>query len=59
MGARRSSEKMDRLKSRLYEGMACNGISGDLAVTISLRLMTFSNYGFPVRLPNRRLSGAA
>jgi error-prone DNA polymerase len=50
---------MDRLKSRLYEGMACNGISGDLAVTISLRLMTFSNYGFPVRLPNRRLSGAA
>jgi error-prone DNA polymerase len=56
MGAKRSSEKMERLKDRLYEGMARNGITGDLADTIFLRLRAFSNYGFPVLFPNRHLS---
>jgi len=47
MGAKRSTEKMERLKTRLYAGMARNGITGDLADTIFLRLKAFSNYGFP------------
>jgi error-prone DNA polymerase len=47
MGAKRSTEKMERLKARLYEGMARNGITGELADTIFLRLRAFSNYGFP------------
>lgn len=56
-GAKRSSEKTDRLKYPLYEGMARNGIIGDLAVTIFLRLKAFSNYGVPVHSLNRCLSG--
>jgi error-prone DNA polymerase len=51
MGAKRSSEKMERLRVRLYEGMARNGITGELADTILLRLKAFSNYGFPVLSP--------
>jgi error-prone DNA polymerase len=47
MGAKRSTEKMERLKTRLYAGMARNGITGELADTIFLRLKAFSNYGFP------------
>ncbi|REH26147.1 error-prone DNA polymerase [Kutzneria buriramensis] len=56
MGAKRSSEKMERLKVRLYDGMARNGITGELADTIFLRLKAFSNYGFPVLSPNQHLS---
>jgi len=47
MGAKRSSAKMERLRVRLYAGMARNGIVGELADTIFLRLKAFSNYGFP------------
>jgi error-prone DNA polymerase len=47
MGAKRSSERMERLRHRLYEGMARNGITGELADTIFLRLRAFSNCGFP------------
>ena len=31
MGAKRSTQQMDRLKERFYEGMAANGITGELA----------------------------
>lgn len=47
MGARRSAEKMERLKGRLYSGMAANGITGELADRIYEKLLAFANFGFP------------
>ncbi|RKT85223.1 error-prone DNA polymerase [Saccharopolyspora antimicrobica] len=47
MGAKRSEERMARLKDRLFEGMAANGISGALADRIYQRMLAFANYGFP------------
>jgi error-prone DNA polymerase len=47
MGARRSTAKMERLRDRLYSGMAANGITGDLADQIYQKLLAFANFGFP------------
>lgn len=47
MGSKRSAAKMERLRSRLYEGMACNGIVGEVADEIFLKLSAFANFGFP------------
>ena len=47
MGAKRSSERMERLRGRLFEGMAANGITGELAERIYSRLLAFANFGFP------------
>jgi error-prone DNA polymerase len=47
MGSKRSVEKMDRMKSRLYSGMAENGITGELADDLFLKLSAFASYGFP------------
>ncbi|MEV8507683.1 error-prone DNA polymerase [Actinoplanes sp. NPDC051475] len=47
MGSKRSVEKMERIKKRLYEGMAERGITGDLADDLFLKLSAFANYGFP------------
>jgi error-prone DNA polymerase len=47
MGAKRSTEKMARLKRRLYDGMAGNGIPAAVADDIYLKLAAFANYGFP------------
>ena len=47
MGAKRSMEKMERIKERLYEGMAANGITGTLADELFVKLSAFANYGFP------------
>ncbi|MDQ7907633.1 error-prone DNA polymerase [Phytohabitans sp. ZYX-F-186] len=47
MGSKRSSERMERLKDRLYEGMAANGIPSDVCDDIYLKLAAFANYGFP------------
>jgi error-prone DNA polymerase len=47
MGSKRSLEKMERIKSRLYEGMAGNGITGELADDLFLKLSAFASYGFP------------
>jgi error-prone DNA polymerase len=47
MGAKRSMEKMERIKTRLYEGMAANGITGELADDLFVKLSAFANYGFP------------
>jgi len=47
MGAKRSSTKMEKLKSRLYEGMSTlHGITGDAADRIYERLLAFANFGF-------------
>ena len=47
MGSKRSTERMEALKGRLYEGMAANGITGETADAIYDKLAAFANFGFP------------
>ncbi|MBW3537840.1 MAG: error-prone DNA polymerase, partial [Actinobacteria bacterium] len=47
MGSKRSSERMQRLQARFYEGMAVRGITGDVADAIWEKLSAFANFGFP------------
>src|SRR4051812_12366874 len=47
MGSKRSIEKMERIKGRLYAGMAERGITGELADDLFLKLSAFASYGFP------------
>jgi error-prone DNA polymerase len=47
MGSKRSQERMERLRGRLYEGMAERGITGDVADQIYAKLAAFANFGFP------------
>ncbi|GAA1835705.1 error-prone DNA polymerase [Luedemannella flava] len=47
MGAKRSAERMGRLRQRLFDGMAERGITGQLAEDLFLKLAAFSGYGFP------------
>ena len=47
MGSKRSVEKMERIRGRLYDGMAARGITGELADDLFLKLSAFASYGFP------------
>ncbi|MGH3868765.1 MAG: error-prone DNA polymerase [Pseudonocardiaceae bacterium] len=47
MGAKRSTERMHRLRGRLLRGMAAHGIRGELAEKIYAKLLAFANFGFP------------
>jgi error-prone DNA polymerase len=47
MGSKRSMEKMARIRRRLYEGMAANGITGEVADDLYRKLAAFADYGFP------------
>ncbi|HTN78862.1 MAG TPA: error-prone DNA polymerase, partial [Acidimicrobiales bacterium] len=47
MGSKRSRERMERLRARLYEGMAERGITGEIADRIFEKMAAFANYGFP------------
>jgi error-prone DNA polymerase len=47
MGAKRSGERMERLKGRLFLGMAERGITGEVAEQIYEKLAAFANFGFP------------
>jgi error-prone DNA polymerase len=47
MGSKRSVEKMEQLRSRLYSGMAERGITGAVADEIYEKLVAFANFGFP------------
>jgi error-prone DNA polymerase len=47
MGSKRSSEKMERLKKRFYEGMKGNGITGEVADQIFSKMAAFASFGFP------------
>ena len=47
MGSKRSAERMERLRARLYEGMAERGITGPVADEIYAKLAAFANFGFP------------
>ncbi|MBU6328510.1 MAG: error-prone DNA polymerase [Acidobacteria bacterium] len=47
MGSKRSTERMERLRQRLHEGMAERGITGEVADAIYEKLAAFANFGFP------------
>jgi error-prone DNA polymerase len=47
MGSKRSQARMQRLKERLYAGMAERGITGAVADEIFTKMAAFANYGFP------------
>ncbi len=47
MGAKRSAARMERLRGRLFAGMAERGITGALAEQIWDQLRAFANFGFP------------
>ncbi|WP_306212744.1 error-prone DNA polymerase [Actinoplanes sp. RD1] len=47
MGSKRSTEKMEQIRQRLYAGMKERGITGDLADEMFHKLSSFANYGFP------------
>ncbi|WP_026256370.1 error-prone DNA polymerase [Mycobacterium sp. 155] len=48
MGSKRSTEKMQRLRARFYDGMRKkHGITGEVAERIYDKLEAFANFGFP------------
>ena len=48
MGSKRSTEKMRRLRSRFFDGMAeLHGVTGEVAERIYGKLEAFANFGFP------------
>ncbi|MGX7680777.1 error-prone DNA polymerase [Jatrophihabitans sp. DSM 45814] len=46
MGSKRSSEKMEGLRARLYDGMEANGIIGQSADDIFEKIKAFAAFGF-------------
>ena len=47
MGSKRSRQRMERLRQRLYDGMAERGITGEIADELFVKMAAFANYGFP------------
>ncbi|WP_280261940.1 error-prone DNA polymerase [Nocardia wallacei] len=48
MGSKRSTERMERLRERFYEGMReLHGITGELADRVYEKVYAFANFGFP------------
>ena len=47
MGSKRSAARMERLRERLFAGMAERGITGEIADEIFVKMKAFANYGFP------------
>ncbi|CAN5134251.1 error-prone DNA polymerase [soil metagenome] len=46
MGSKRGLEKISSLRKKLYEGMASNGLVGEVADEIYGRIQAFANFGF-------------
>ena len=47
MGAKRSVERMQRLRGRFFAGMAERGIGAEVGEQIWAKMVAFANYGFP------------
>jgi error-prone DNA polymerase len=47
MGSKRSRDRMEQLRDRLYEGMKRRDIVGEVADQIWDKLVAFASYGFP------------
>ena len=46
MGSKRGLEKIESLREKLYEGMASNGLTGEVADEIYAKIQAFANFGF-------------
>jgi error-prone DNA polymerase len=46
MGSKRSRDKIETMRIRLYDGMATNGITGAVADTIYEKIQAFAAFGF-------------
>lgn len=46
MGSKRGVERIDSLRTKLYEGMARNGLVGQVADDIYAKIQAFANFGF-------------
>lgn len=46
MGSKRGLERIDSLRDKLYEGMAENGLTGEVADEIYQKIQAFANFGF-------------
>ncbi len=46
MGSKRGVERIEKVKEKLYAGMARRGITGDLADGIYVKILSFANFGF-------------
>ena len=46
MGSKRGVEKIGKLRTRLYAGMANHGITGEVAGQIYTRIEAFASFGF-------------
>ncbi len=46
MGSKRSKDKIDAMRMRLYDGMAANGITGSTADEIYEKIKAFAAFGF-------------
>ena len=46
MGSKRGVEKIERLREKLYAGMAANGIEPEVADSIYDKIQAFANFGF-------------
>ena len=47
MAAKRSAARMEKMRVRLYAGMAERGVAGEVADQIFAALAAFANFGFP------------
>ncbi len=47
MGSKRSHQRMEALRGRLFDGMAAHGITGEVAEQIYEKLAAFADFGFP------------
>ncbi len=47
MAAKRSALRMEKMRARLYEGMAARGVTGAVADQVFEALAAFANFGFP------------
>ncbi|MFT4234795.1 MAG: error-prone DNA polymerase, partial [Microbacterium sp.] len=46
MGSKRGYERIEKLRTKLYEGMAHNGLSQEVADDLYRRIQAFANFGF-------------
>ncbi|WP_141013361.1 error-prone DNA polymerase [Nocardioides sambongensis] len=46
MGSKRGVERIERIKERLYAGMARRGLTGDAADAIYVKILSFAGFGF-------------
>ncbi|SIT70182.1 error-prone DNA polymerase [Microbacterium sp. RU33B] len=46
MGSKRGVERIESLREKLYAGMAANGLTGEAADDIYVKIQAFANFGF-------------